>query len=483
MPHPPAACSGSPAGGALSRRRSPGTSGLLCPLHWVLFALAWTGIAVAAPAPDARLPVLSVATDGLTPAEIGARLGAVTKAAFPDLEARWDTALASLLEPAQLPALMADVVAPLRTEGVDAATRAEVTGFAGALDLVGRTRLGDGHLSLDELWLVQFLPDLVPLAAGSALALHGRGPGGAPVLLGRNLDLPTSAALRGLQAITRWQEARRTLVSAGLAGYLGVLNGFNEHGLYAALLAGPKRPAVRAAGAGERAIGFAVRTALASRDSAVGAAGMLRREAFVGSHSVLLGDAGEALVLELPAGKPAVLRRDDSATRPEMPWGQPGRLAVVNCLVAADIAGSCADLGDRFRWKRLRRLAGAGAQAGSAGAETMPPDDLEQNLLDRLPRGYGIFNAATVQSMIFEPASGDLLLYAAHPDGAHPAEPLMQRYVGLARTAGRSGGHPGAWVWVLAALLLAGASAALWRFYPARSTKHPSETASTRSAT
>jgi hypothetical protein len=439
--------------------------GLLCPLHGVLVALAWTGIAVAAPAPDARLPVLSVATDGLTPAEIGARLGTVTKAEFPDLEARWDAALASLLEPSQLPALMTDLVAPLRAEGIDTATQAEVTGFAGALDLVGRTRLGDGHLSLDEFWLVQFLPDLVPLAAGSALAADGRSPGDASLLLGRNLDLPAPAALRDLQAITRWQGARRTLVSVGLAGYLGVLNGFNEHGLYAALLAGPKDSAVRAAGGGERAIGFAVRMALASGDSAAGAAGMLRREAFVGSHSVLLGDAGEALVLELPAGKPALLRRDDSATRPEMPWGQPGRLAVVNCLVAADAAGGCADLGDRFRWQRLRRLAAAGGQAGQAGAEAMTPLDLEQALLDRLPRGYGIFNAATVQSMIFEPARGDLLLYAGGVDGAHPADPLMQRYVGLARTAGSGNGHWGAWVWVLAALLLAGAAATLWRFH------------------
>jgi len=426
--------------------------------------------------------VLSVATDGLTPAEIGARLGAVTKAAFPELEARWDSALASLLEPAQLPALMSELVAPLRAEGIDAATRAEVTGFAGKLDLVGRTRLGDGHLSLDELWLVQFLPDLVPLAAGSALALHGRGPGAAP-LLGRNLDLPAFEALRGLQAITRWQGARRTVVSPGLAGFLGVLNGFNERGLYAALLAGPQHRGGHAAGKGEHAIGFAVRTALASRDSAAGAAGLLRWDAYPGSHSVLLGDAGEALVLELPAGGAAMLRRADSATRPEMPWGQPGGLAVVNCLVAADSAEGCADLGARFRWQRLRRLAAAGGPAVQGGAAAMLPLDLGQTLLDRRPRGYGIFNAATVQSMVFEPASGDLLLYAGGADGAHPAEPLMQRYVDLARTAGGADGHPGAWVWVLAALLLAGVAAALWRFYPPRSTRRPSDTESARSAT
>lgn len=441
---------------------------------------------VAAPAPDARLPVLAVATDGLTTAEIGARLGAVTKAAFPDLEARWDSALASLLEPAQLPDLVRNVVAPLRAEGIDAATRAEVMGFAGALDLVSRSRIGDGRLSLDELWLVQFLPELVPLAAGSALALHGPGAGDAP-LLGRNLDLPAPAALRGLQAITRWQGGRHTVVSPGLAGFLGVLNGFNERGLYAALLAGTQRRGGHAADEGARAIGFAVRTALASRDSAAGAAGILRQDAYVGSHSVLLADAGGALVLELPAGRAAMLRRADSATRSEMPWGQPGGLAVVNCLVAADSAEGCADLGARFRWQRLRRSAAAGGPAGQAGTEAMPPLDLEQTLLDRRPRGYGVFNAATVQSMVFEPASGDLLLYAGGGDGAHPAEPLMQRYAGLARTAGGGDGRLGAWVWVwvwvLAALLLVGGAAALWRFYPARSTERPSDTVSTRSAT
>lgn len=452
---------------------------LLLPV--LLSMLLWAG--VAAPVPLAALPVLSVATDGLTPAEVGARLGAVTKAAFPDLEARWDSALAALLVPAQMPAQIAAQVAALQAEGIDAATRAEVMGFASALDLVGRTQLGDGHLSLEEFWLVQFLPDLVPLAAGSALALHGRE---APPRLGRNLDLPASAALRGLQAINRWQGARETVVSPGLAGFLGVLNGFNAHGVYAALLTGPRQRRAPGAGAGEQAIGFAVRTALARQDRAAGAARLLRRQAFLSSHSVLLGDAREALVLELPAGQPALQRRDDSATRPEMPWGRPGRLAVVTCLVAADAPGGCPDLGDRFRWQRLRQLVAGGGPAGPAGpagTEAMPPVDLEALLFDQLPRGYGLFNEATAQSLIFEPATGDLLLYAGGAAAPRPGAPLLQRYAGLAGTAGGDPGPAGAWVWVLMALLLAGAAAALWRLDPARSTKRPSQRFSTRSAT
>jgi len=464
------------------RPHSDPRPGLLGALGCVFLVLVWSGIGFAAPAENARLPLLSVATDGLTPAQLGARLGEEAKAAIPDLEASWDSALASMLEPAHVPRLLAERVAPLRAEGIDDATRAEVTGFAGTLDLVGRTHLGDGHLSLDEFWLMQFLPDLAPLAAGSALAVHGRGAHDAPSLLGRNLDLPTAEPLRHLQTITRWQGPRRTLVSPGLAGFLGVLNGFNEHGLSAALLAAPGSTGGRAAapgaamreGQGERAIAFAVRQALASRDDPVGAAQLLRRAAYFGSHSVLLADASQAMVLELPAGGPAVLRRADSATRPEMSWGQPGGLAAVNCLVAADAASTCTDLGDRYRWKRLRWL---------VGNETRQPVDVEQILRDRIPSGYGILNAATAQSMIFAPASGDLLLYAAGPDGTHPAEPLMQRYVGLAQTTGAGPARMGAWVWVLAALLLAGAAAALWWYYPARSTKHPSETASTRSAT
>ncbi|WP_295884404.1 C45 family autoproteolytic acyltransferase/hydolase [uncultured Thiohalocapsa sp.] len=446
------------------------------PRGWALAALVWTGIGCAAPPTEGRLPVLSVATTGLTPTAVGARLGELTKAAFPDLEARWDGVLAQLLAPEHVPELLAQRVEPLRAAGIDAATRAELAGFAGALDLVGRTRLGDGHLSLDEFWLVQFLPDLTPLSGGSALALHGHRPGAAPVLLGRNLDLPGPAALQGLQAITRWQSVDGSLVSPGLAGFLGVLNGFNGDGVYAALLAAEHSPGGRASSGEERAVAFAVRAAL-TRDSAAGAARLLRRGTYLGSHSVLLGDAREAMVLELPAAGAPVLRRPDSPTRPEMPWNRPGRLAAVNCLVAADVGGRCDDLGDRFRWQRLRRLA-ADADAGATS-----PVDLRRVLLDPLPRGHAIFNAATVQSMIFEPASGDLLLYAAQPDGPHLAEPLMQRYVGLARTAGSGSGHPGAWVWVLAALLLAGGAAALWHVYPARSSKRPSETASTRSAT
>jgi hypothetical protein len=358
-------------------------------------------------------------------------------------------------------------VEPLRAAGIDAATRAELAGFAGALDLVGRTRLGDGHLSLDEFWLVQFLPDLTPLSGGSALALHGHRPGAAPVLLGRNLDLPGPAALQGLQAITRWQSVDGSLVSPGLAGFLGVLNGFNGDGVYAALLAAEHSPGGRASSGEERAVAFAVRAAL-TRDSAAGATRLLRRATYLGGHSVLLGDAREAVVLELPAAGPPVLRRPDSPTRPEMRWNRPGRLAAVNCLVAADVGGRCNDLGDRFRWQRLRRLAGDIAHVEHASSRATPLAELERILLDRLPRGHAIFNAETTQSMIFEPAGGALLLYAAGADGEHPAAPLMQRYVGLAEGTGTGGRHLSVWMWVLIALLLAGGIAALWRLSPLR---------------
>jgi len=456
------------AGWAGARRCRSIRVGVL--LGWLL-----GGAAVVVSAADADPPLLSAEGAGVPPAELGARLGRLAKQAFSDLERRWDGYLVSQLDQADFDRLLAERVGPLRVSGVDAATRDEVEGFAAALTLVGRNRLGDGRLSLDELWLVQFLPDIAPVMAGSALVVIGRGRAGRRVLVGRNLDWGNDARLRDLQAITRWRRHDRTLVSPGFAGFLGVLSGFNDRGLYAALLSAPSPAGSRTEVSSSRAIAFALRRALARCATADCAARLLRAERYTGSHGVLLADPGDAVVLELPAGRPGLLRRADSATRPEMPWARnagqrPAAIAAVNCLVSAGNAVGCGTLADRYRWQRFRQLAQGGGLSPAPGATTPGDDeprlsDLRQILLDRAQGAYAIFNDATAQSMLFDPASGDLLLYAA-ADSARTAEPVMRRYAGLARPSAAKTAVTDRLDWLLLSLSLALAVAAVvwgWR--------------------
>jgi hypothetical protein len=87
---------------------------------------------------------------------------------------------------------------------------------------------------------------------------------------------------------------------------------------------------------------------------------------------------------------------------------------------------------------------------------------LERMMLDRSNRAAAIFNADTTQSMLYAPASGELLLYAVGAAG-HPAEPVLRRYARLAESNGSGAASPAMGLLGVALLaLLAALATAAW---------------------
>jgi hypothetical protein len=390
----------------------------------------------------AQPPLLSVSSDADSAAAAGTELGQLTKQAIPELERLWDSYLAALMAQAEFDIALGGRVAQLRATGIDDDTREEISAFAAELDLVARNRLGDGHLSMDELWTVQFLQDLMAFSKGWAFAIErgASGPGGhgSRLMVGRNLELDSAPVLAALHAIVRQRIGERVVVNPGFGGLLGVLNGFNDEGLVAALISAPGAGDDGASSRDRSAIAFALRRTLGRCARAECAVRLLRTHRFYGSHGILLADRNGARVLELAADQSGRVRRAADPTRPEMRWDNPKVLAAVACLVDARQMATCASLSDRYRWQRLRQLLATDDGGAPARAYRL--------LFDRSNAPYALFNASTAQSLLFDLGSGDLFLYAKGPDAGNSETPLLQRYARAASTRERGDGS--AWPWV-----------------------------------
>ncbi len=391
-----------------------------------MFAMLVATSAAIAETRGQRVPVFRIEAEDKSPTELGAELGRQVKGRFPDLESRYDSYLADTFTQAQFDAWLSRRVEPLRTTAIAPAYLEELQGLSGALSLIGRNRLGDGYLSLDELWFLQLIPDIGGHTGGFGFGVYGTCSATTGALVGRNLDRIGNSALRGLQAITVYTNSEGSVANIGFVGVSSVVTGFNDRGLFLAHLdatptLGQSEPFVATG-----AIGFDLRRALETQDGAAGAARTLSRSRYGADHSVLLAGPKRVHVLEHPLGQPARLRKAATPTRPEMAWGRPEQIAAVGCFALPTIPANCQDLRDRYRWQRLRSLAHFEPEGPHAEVS-----DLAHITLDRSNPPYALFGRSTMQAMVFDPQQRVLQLYAAPSDGRQPDDPVMQHYSGL----------------------------------------------------
>ena len=404
-----------------------------------------------ADAPTQRLEVFQIDTEGKSPAQIGTELGHRWKQRFPDLERRYDIYLAGRFSQQTFDRLLDERVVPLRAGGIDRAYLDELRGLSSALNLIGSNRLGDGYLSMDELWFAQLLPDLGGYGRGCGFGVYGSRAGGSGTLVGRNLDR-VGDALSALTAITVYASPERTLVNIGAAGTLGIITGFNDQGLFLAYLDAPLAIGRQPSSTDERAIGFALRRVLEDHDNTATAVNTLMRSDYGNSHSVLLADPKRVQVLEQPRGGASRLRKPLSPTRTEMAWEHPEQIAAVDCFALPATSANCRELRDRYRWQRLRALARFDPQGPRA---EIP--DLARIMLDRADRQYAIFGEETRQAMVFAPRSASLYLHTRAGPGGDGEEPVMHRYADLTADTVASASGPDLFLvslWILAGIML-----------------------------
>lgn len=367
---------------------------------------------------SATPPIFSVDARGKIGAEIGQALGRLWQRQIPDIAARIDHYLASCISQY---AFDREVESRLQTilPAIAQAYRDEVEGLASILVQTERTKLGDGLLSMQELWYFQLIPDLGRQQRSSGFSVFGQSSAAGGPIVGRNLDWTTTADLRSLHAITVYRYAKRSVVNIGFAGFLGVVTGFNSDGLFVAHLDAPMGLPDPDLGPGVHSAVFDIRQALETGRTISDAATALSPVRTPYSHNVLLADTRDVQVLEHPQSKPGRLRTASSPLRHDISWDRPEQIAAVNFFA---LRGYWNEPLQAIKWRRFQELAVFSAQHPAQISDVM------SIMLDTADEpSYRIFNSGTIHSLIFTSADRTLYLYTAPVSGQHPARPVMEQ--------------------------------------------------------
>lgn len=386
--------------------------------------------AAAIPA-SAKLPIITIdATQSppLPALDQGLNTGRKVKALFPDLEQRYDQFLATRFSQAHFDQLQQKNL-PLLLQQMLPADRQELNGLAAAFRLVHHNELGDGLLSHDEYHLLNLLADLGFAPYGSGIGVFGQATGNNGVLVGRNVDWKSNPELRSLQLITRYHYPQRTVVTIGFAGMLATFNGFNNQGLFLGYFNAEPYSAYH-----KRLIidntmhlsGFAIRHALTTYTTLRQASKQLGQHRYSVNNSLLIADKENVQVLEYQRGKIAQQRTWQSKTKANKPWQKRQQIAIINCLVLAQLPNTCRGSANTYRWQRLYQR----MRFDATHPATITT--LSALLLDRANKRYELFNQYTVQSLVFSPTHNSLYLYTAPPLAqAAPSQPQHQAYLDL----------------------------------------------------
>ncbi len=408
-----------------------------------------------------EIPVIRVQTDQLTPIQIGLELGRQTKALFPNIEKYYDSYLATRLTPSLYVRLQQETLPPLLQQ-LDSTYQEELNGVAAAWSLTRTNQLGDGFLSLSEYQLINLLPDLGQLAGGSGFGVFNKASADKAPIIGRNLDWRSTPELRRLQVITVYQSRDKAVVNIGFAGIISILTGFNQDGLfladYKAESFSPYQHAPNLLGDIHSNV-FDLRKVLETYQSIQQATHYLSKRSYLYSHSILMGDKKNIQVLEYPRGGIAKLRRWNSRTQANRVWGKPQQIAVIGCHVLASLPNNCRDVKEGFHWTRLRQLAVFNA--------IMPAniDAIADILFDTKNHLFEIFNTSTLQSMVYQPETGRLYLYAAGVKGTSSTSPIHRAYLNIIPEALRNQAtnkKKHLMLWLIFALLLVLSAIVFW---------------------
>jgi hypothetical protein len=349
--------------------------------------------------------------------KIGIQIGQEIQKNFPHVAKQYDNYLAFLLSPSQFKQLIPQVES-LKVM-IDANYQAEINAIASVLQLNTFDKLGDDQLSMNEFWLLQFLSDLTAINKGSAFASLNRNDKNP--LVARNVDWKSTPDLRALQTITVYRYEERTLIIIGLAGLGGVINGFNEQGLFVSLLNASEQQ-LSTTLAPINSSNFDLRTALQNNEKLTTANSFLAQRFYPRGHAILFADRENVAVLEQPANSLGTLRKIDSPLVNEMQWHSDEQLAVVDCFVLKTSPHNCHATTDYYHWGRLAQLLKPFYETGISVKEAITL------MQDATNSHQAIFNENTLQSLVFTPKDKTLYLYTQSTEQNEFASPLFEKY-------------------------------------------------------
>ncbi len=239
--------------------------------------------------------------------------------AFPDLEEDFTPITARL-----------EAIMPT----IDKDYQEEIKGLADSLATDTKGFIMDEKLSQEEVYLLQFIPDILRGTQCSGLSVYGKtSKTGAPITI-RLLEWPMGNASQMAygHAVVHFKNGDKSLTSYGVLGLLQAISIQNDKGVFAGILDSNTEMPFNIKG--KTSYTFALRYALENYDSAKAVGDYITSlgKQFTFSHNILLTDTTSSYVAENCVGDVGIcaLRSADSTLSPSLEWDIPDSICVVN---------------------------------------------------------------------------------------------------------------------------------------------------------
>ena len=346
--------------------------------------------------------IFNINNNNKTAYQVGEQLGLEIKKSFPNIEAQYDKYLDFLFSQSLFNHLNQQALLLKKT--LNAENLAEINGVAEQLELSSDDKIGDGKLSNNEFWLLQFLSDLTAINKGSAIATFNnvkQSP-----IIARNLDWKNNAILRQLQTMTVYTADEYSLVNIGFAGILGVVNGFNEQGLFVASIDSSAALYASQVLNGQQSTAFTLKDALKQTTEVNAARNFLSYQSYPRNQQLLFADKNKIIVIEQAHGEKGKPRTINSLLINSMPAleNNTQTFILVSCFVLKTSPKNCYSSTDYYRWNRLKQLI-------DKNNKPLTSPILSAIMQDNTNQKQAIFNQNTLQTIIFIPLEKTLFFY------------------------------------------------------------------------
>ncbi|KNY27374.1 C45 family autoproteolytic acyltransferase/hydolase [Pseudobacteroides cellulosolvens] len=309
----------------------------------------------------------------------------------------------------------------------------EIEGMASIFSGKAEDVSGDGKLSLQEIYMLNLFPDVARSTQCSALAVYGERSVSKKTIAERILDWYQGSQnqLAKLQAVITFKNDKKSICSIGYLGFMGVISGFNNDRVFAAIL--DSRTGQPYSSESKNSYPMDLRYSLENYKTIDGVANYLKaaKRAYSIGHLIFLCDPKTAGVLEnnmsTDVNSLRDVRRENSPLNDGIEWGIDNSLGVVNSfMLIGNYDNHSSETGNVLRWDSMKN------QLLSKGDE-VTLDELKEIASYYTGSTVGtqaegcLYNVRTQQIIVYEPSTNHLEVFFRPEDGVLPQVPEFER--------------------------------------------------------
>lgn len=363
---------------------------------------------------------------GTTPKNIGIQYGNVIKKTVPDYEQLVDSYLKEMVDKFFDGNMIfffnrvKDIKQNLAQNYID-----EIDGLASVLSSTNDNILGDGKLSVDELFLLNLLPDVGRATQCSAVAVFGNRSDNQQTKVGRILDWEQGSndQLVKIQAVVTFKNGNKSICTIGYLGFMGVITGFNDDRVFAAILDSGDKSTYDSKE--KRSYSFDLREALETKTNIYDISDYMRAsdKKYAYSHLIFLASSTTAIVLENDLSKNRIIRTDTSPLNSGIQWGVQNAIACVNSFVLnGNTDNHTGSNSNSKRWNALRTMLFSQYYLNITQLKNIIT--YKTGLMPGKTEDGDLYNERTQQIIIFEPYKYNLQVFFRPLNGL-PSEPIF----------------------------------------------------------